>query len=81
MTEHPTIRCPICGLGAIDVAPEFDPFARQEDGSLGLGAESIHIQAHCPSGHEFLQSETRAGERESVAVGTPEWDERAKRMA
>lgn len=67
-TEHPTIRCPKCGAGAIDVAPDFDPL------ELPDWAVSSTVQAHCANGHEFFSTNDRDAGKKAVAVGTPEWD-------
>lgn len=68
MSEHPTIRCPECGLGACDIAPDFDPFA------FGGGGLEQTVFASCAAGHRWFEFAGPLGLRgQSGVIGTTGW--------
>lgn len=74
MSEHPSIRCPACGLGAKDIAPDHDPFA-----GVGLFGhmQTIDISASCANGHNWFEHANGKERIRSGVVGAQGWADNA----
>lgn len=67
MTEHPTIRCPTCGKGACDVAPDYDPFADRGDDDLFWSTGLFQCFVSCAAGHQWGESGMFNSEGKTIA--------------